>query len=118
MKLVFILKRLTAFLILLVAFINMHFKCGGECNRSFLAPRNLTRHRQTCKHWQNQLSLQSQHFKRISTSMQDLEPPAAKKLKLSPQVVCPSAFAVYHTLISTHLNISRFLPQTLHPQTP
>ncbi|KAG0694914.1 hypothetical protein DFH29DRAFT_1005903 [Suillus ampliporus] len=64
----------------------MSLKCGGECSRSFSAPRNLTHHRQTCKHWQKQLTLQSQHFKCISASLQDSEAPPAKKMKFSAPV--------------------------------
>ncbi|KAG2090392.1 uncharacterized protein F5147DRAFT_658188 [Suillus discolor] len=64
----------------------MNLKCGGECNRLFSAPRSLTHHRQTCKHWQRQLTLQSQHFKHISASLQDSQAPPAKKMKFSAQI--------------------------------
>lgn len=111
MKLIRILKDLTAFL-LIIAFVSMNLKCGGECNRLFSAPRSLTRHRQTCKHWQRQLTLQSQHFKRISASLQDSQAPPAKKMKFSAQVV--SAFTAHRTLNSTHLNVSQLLPRNLH----
>jgi hypothetical protein len=75
-----ILKHLTFFLLVFVL-MSTHFICGKECNRSFTGPSGLTRHRQNCKHWNNRLSLQSQHFKRISTSTQ--ETPAPKRIKLS-----------------------------------
>ncbi|KAG2137718.1 hypothetical protein BD769DRAFT_1384859 [Suillus cothurnatus] len=84
---------------------HMYFKCGGECNRSFSAPRNLTTHRQSCKHWQKQLHLQSQCFKHISTSLQDLEAPAAKKMKLSTQPSSASDSPPTNTMTSDSSDI-------------
>ncbi|KAG1784663.1 uncharacterized protein HD556DRAFT_1451551 [Suillus plorans] len=60
---------------------NDYFKCHEKCGRSFSAPGGLTRHRQSCSYWQQQLIQQSLHFKRASEIRQGAS--AAKKIKLS-----------------------------------
>jgi len=72
---------LLATLLFLVVLMSDCFKCHSTCGRSFSAPSGLTRHQQRCSHWQQQLKLQSLHFKRAAEVTQEVS--VAKKIKLS-----------------------------------
>jgi len=77
-------------ILLLAILMSDYFKCHEKCGRTFSASGGLTRHRQSCSHWQEEQNQQSLRLKRASTVMPGAS--AVKKLKFSNTQVGPSDY--------------------------
>jgi hypothetical protein len=105
-------------ILFLAVLMSDYFKCHEKCGRTFSAAGGLTRHRQSCSHWQQQQDQQSLRFKRASTVTQGAS--AAKKLKFGNARVSPSDYLCHlrflkNASLPKHLLMQLSLPAALRP---